>query len=58
MLEMYEQLQRQVAGLEEDLKKADGGNKAAGTRVRGELQNIKKLCQDLRIKILEARNDD
>jgi hypothetical protein len=34
MLETYEQLKKLVAEVEDDVRKAAGGNKAAGTRVR------------------------
>lgn len=55
MLEKYEQLKQMVASIEDDLKKAAGGNKAAGTRVRKAMQDIKTLAQDLRKGILENR---
>jgi len=58
MLDMYAQLQQLVAGIEDDVKKAAGGNRAAGTRVRKQLQDVKNLSQDLRKKILEARVDE
>jgi len=58
MLDMYAQLQQLVASIEEDVKKAGGGNRAAGTRVRKQLQDVKNLSQDLRKKILEARVDE
>ena len=54
MLE-YEELKEKVAALEEDLTRAEQGNKAAGTRVRKGMQDIKKLAQDIRLKILELR---
>ena len=58
MLDMYAQLQQLVASIEDDVKKAAGGNRAAGTRVRKQLQDVKNLSQDLRKKILEARVDE
>ena len=58
MLEAYEQLKRQVAGVEEDVRKAAGGNKAAGTRVRKSMQDIKNAAQALRVKVLENREDE
>lgn len=45
-----------VAQAEEDMSKAEGGNKAAGTRVRGTMQEIKKAAQEVRQKILELRD--
>lgn len=44
--------------LEEDLVKFyDKGNKAAGTRARKQLQELKKLSQDIRIEIQEIKNN-
>ncbi|VAX41962.1 hypothetical protein MNBD_PLANCTO03-2251 [hydrothermal vent metagenome] len=55
-MECFEQLKRLVAQAEEDMSKAEGGNKAAGTRVRGTMQEIKKAAQEVRQKILELRD--
>jgi len=54
MLE-YETLKRLVTEAEEDVNKAIGGNKAAGTRVRKKMQEVKSAAQDVRKKILEGR---
>ncbi len=58
MLETYESLKNAVAAVEDDLKKAAGGNRAAGTRVRKQMQDIKNIAQDLRKKVLEGREGD
>lgn len=58
MLETYEQLKQIVAAVEEDLRKAAGGNRAAGTRVRKQMQDVKNTAQDLRKKVLENREGD
>lgn len=58
MLETYEQLKTLVASVEEDLRKAAGGNRAAGTRVRKQMQDVKNAAQELRKKILENRESD
>ena len=50
-----EMKKRLVAEAEEDVSKAIGGNKAAGTRVRKKMQEIKAAAQDVRKKILEGR---
>ena len=55
-MECFEQLKRLVTQAEEDMSKAEGGNKAAGTRVRGTMQEIKKAAQEVRQKILELRD--
>lgn len=54
-MEAYEKLKGLVAEVESDLIKAEGGNKAAGTRVRKQMQEIKKACQEVRQAILELR---
>jgi hypothetical protein len=54
----YETLKRLVAEAEEDVQKAIGGNKAAGTRVRKKMQEIKSAAQEVRKKILEGREGE
>ncbi|MGQ0629322.1 MAG: hypothetical protein ACT4PL_14630 [Phycisphaerales bacterium] len=39
----------------DDLAKAQGGNKAAGVRVRGTMQEIKNAAQEVRNGILDLR---
>jgi hypothetical protein len=56
MLE-FEQLKKMVLDAEEDIAKAEGGNKAAGTRVRKTMQDIKNAAQDIRKKVLELRSE-
>jgi len=47
-----------MTGLEEDLVKFyDKGNKAAGTRARKQLQDLKKLAQDIRVEIQNIKNE-
>ena len=58
MLETYEQLKNLVASVEDDLRKAAGGNKAAGTRVRKMMQDVKNMAQTLRKQVLENRDGD
>lgn len=57
MLESYEQLKQLIAAVEDDVRKAAGGNKAAGTRVRKAMQDVKNAAQALRVKVLEDRGD-
>ena len=57
-MQEYETLKRLIGEIEEDIRKAEGGNKAAGTRVRKQMQDIKNMAQDLRKKVLELRSDD
>ncbi|MEQ9103953.1 MAG: histone H1 [Rhodothermales bacterium] len=47
-----------VDGLEDDFSKFyDKGNKAAGTRVRKAMQDIKKMAQDIRVEVQDKKND-
>jgi len=55
-MQEYESLKVLVAEIEQDLSKAEGGNKAAGTRVRKQMQSIKQAAQVVRNKILEIRS--
>lgn len=56
-METYTQLKQLLEGLEPDMEKFyDKGNKAAGTRVRKGLQEVKKLSQTLRVEIQERKN--
>jgi hypothetical protein len=57
-MEAYDRLIKLVEEAAEDVKKAEGGNKAAGTRVRKMMQQIKQAAQDVRVGVLEARGDD
>jgi hypothetical protein len=57
-MQEYDTLKRLVTEAEEDVAKAIGGNKAAGTRVRKKMQEIKSAAQDVRKKILEGRESE
>jgi hypothetical protein len=57
-MQEYETLKTLVAEIEADINKAIGGNKAAGTRVRKQMQDIKQAAQAVRNKILEIRTTD
>ncbi|MDZ4829314.1 MAG: histone H1 [Phycisphaerae bacterium] len=54
-MEAYERLVKLVHEAEDDVKKAAGGNKAAGTRVRKAMQDVRQAAQELRVAILAAR---
>jgi len=54
-MEEFEALKQLVAEAEDNVAKCDAGNKAAGTRVRKDMQAIKKACQAVRAKVLELR---
>ncbi len=57
-MEAFEKIKKIMSEIEDDLKKAEGGNKAAGTRVRQSMQEIKNAAQEVRQKVLEMRNAD
>ncbi len=57
-MEEYETLKKLVEAAAEDVAKAEGGNKAAGTRVRKAMQEIKNAAQNVRKKILEVRSSE
>ena len=57
-MDAYDRLVKLVESATEDVEKAAGGNKAAGTRVRKIMQDVKQAAQDVRAAILDARKDD
>lgn len=57
-MQEYENLKTLVAEIEADINKAMGGNKAAGTRVRKQMQMIKQAAQVVRNRVLEIRSTE
>lgn len=57
VMEEYIRLKELVEAAADDVAKASGGNKAAGTRVRKSMQEIKEAAQSVRKKILEVRSE-
>jgi hypothetical protein len=55
-MQEYEKLKVLVAEIEMDINKAEGGNKAAGTRVRKQMQDVKQAAQEVRNRVLELRS--
>jgi hypothetical protein len=56
-MELYEELKKLVADLEEDANKFyEKGNKVAGTRVRKGCQDIKNICQSIRVDVSSKKN--
>ena len=53
-MQEYERLKELVEAAADDVAKASGGNKAAGTRVRKSMQEIKEVAQTVRKRILEG----
>lgn len=53
----FHEVKSLIDSLEEDMDKFyNKGNKTAGTRARKTLQDLKKLAQDIRIDIQNAKN--
>ncbi len=55
-MQEYENLKVLIDEIEADISKAEGGNKAAGTRVRKQMQKIKQAAQVVRNRVLEIRS--
>ncbi|MDZ7757077.1 histone H1 [Rhodohalobacter sp.] len=52
-----EQVKNMIAELEDDMNKFyEKGNKAAGTRARKQLQDLKKVSQEIRLEIQDMKN--
>ncbi|GAA4196075.1 hypothetical protein GCM10022289_01200 [Pedobacter jeongneungensis] len=58
-MEKFKQVQEVIASVEADVTKFyDGGNAAAGTRVRKAMQDLKVLAQEIRAEVTEKKNSD
>ncbi len=54
----FNDLKAYVDGLEKDFMAFyDKGNKAAGTRVRKAMQDLKTMAQDIRSEVQDKKND-
>jgi hypothetical protein len=54
-----EEVKNLMTELEEDMEKFyEKGNKAAGTRARKQLQELKKLAQEIRLEIQDKKNKE
>ncbi len=55
----YNELKELVSSLEPDFVKFyDKGNKAAGTRVRKGMKDLKDLAQSIRMQVQGIKNED
>ena len=53
----YQELMELLASVKDDFEKFyDGGNKAAGTRVRKSMQDLKQLAQEIRLEVQNKKN--
>ena len=56
-MDRYQQLQDLLDGVKEDFDKFyDKDNKAAGTRIRKAMQELKNLAQEIRVEVQEKKN--
>ena len=54
----YDDLRNYVAGLEKDFTAFyDKGNKAAGTRVRKAMQDLKQMAQEIRTEVQNKKTE-
>jgi hypothetical protein len=54
-MQSFEALVQLVEATRKDVEKTDRGNKAAGTRVRKAMQEVKKMAQEVRNEVLSLR---
>lgn len=53
----FDDIKNVIEGVEEDMSKFyEKGNKAAGTRARKGLQELRKLAQEVRLEIQDIKN--
>lgn len=58
-MEKYNQLKELIASIEADADKFyNKGSKAAGTRIRGGMQEIKALAQEIRNEVTALKNKE
>jgi len=56
-MDIFNKIKEAVADAEADAEKFyANGNKAAGTRLRGHMQTLKTLAQDVRAEVTEIKN--
>ena len=55
MSQNFEKLVQLVTETRPDLEKAETGNKSAAVRVRKQMQDIKKLAQDIRKDMMTVK---
>ncbi|MAY73732.1 MAG: histone H1 [Phycisphaerae bacterium] len=54
-MDSLQQIEQLIESIKDDYQKGKGGNKAAGTRVRKTMQDVKNLAQTIRQEMLDAR---
>lgn len=57
-MEKFQELKTLVESLNDDaVKFSEKGNKSAGTRLRQGMQELKKLAQEIRVEVSEAKKN-
>ena len=58
-MEKFLKVKELLASVEADIEKFyNGGNSAAGTRVRKAMQDLKVLAQDIRAEVTDLKNKE
>jgi hypothetical protein len=58
-MDKFKNLKEVISSVEADVTKFyDGGNSAAGTRVRKAMQDLKTLAQEIRTEVTEKKNSE
>ena len=57
VVDKIDEMSAAILNVRNDAAKFDGGNNAAGTRVRVGMQEVKKLAQDVRNLITEVKSN-
>ena len=58
-MEKFSKIKEVIASVEADVEKFyNGGNGAAGTRVRKAMQDLKVLAQEVRSEVTDKKNAD
>jgi Histone H1-like protein Hc1 len=58
-MEKYNQMVEFLKSLQNDFEKFyNKGNKASGTRLRKNMQELKSMAQDIRVEIQSRKKDD
>lgn len=58
LMNLIQSLEQEIENFKLEYEKFERGNKSAGTRARKQLQNIKKISQDLRVLIQDTKKDE
>ena len=57
-MENVNRIQEVLNNVQTDVEKFGNGNKAAGTRIRKAMKEIKSLAQDVRTQVQTIKNSD